>query len=453
MNALNESWVYNGFTIMPEVTMTRFIQRFESHSLHKNLENTFNIIFELLDMESIQSEAVIELDRIKQVCLLLKGTLENCDPNLVYMGHLDSIQNHCLNNVLSYLNSYKNDRNLGHLQNANNHFDSYLPTIAGISIPVLPYEGEGIRESIISIRRSTAQHMRHAEEDFKKVLDAKHEIEEGINQVAATVDVQKSRLDTAIADFQQQFSQAEESRRDKFSTAEEERKKAYDQREVDWAEKFKTFSEDATKAYDQFLAGSTQREKDLQDNFSTNATDILSTLEEYKNKAAKTLNIISNTSMAGGYKEVADEEERSRNNWRRITMAAMILLIGASIWSFLHPFGEGSVWAEIAKRVSIAATFATVASYASRQAKVHLDAERVYRRMELELTSLSPYLVELEDAKRQEILAKMAEQFFGKANVEIVPQNAAQTNPEVQNGNLEILNQLGNLASLINPKK
>lgn len=432
--------------------MTRFIQRFENHPLHTSIENTLNTIDELQDIENIQADAVIELDRIKQLCLLVKGAIENCDPNVVHMGYLDTMQSNCLNTVLSHLNNFKSDRNLAQLQNANNHFDSYIPTISMMMMPILSYEGEGVRESIISIRRSTAQHMRHAEEDYRRVLEAKHEVEQGINQAAATIEIQKSRLDTAIADFQQQFSQAEESRRDKFSATEEERKKAHDQREADWIEKYKSLSDDAAKAYNQFLANSTQKEKDLQDHFSISAAEILTTLEEYKSKAAMTLNIISNTSMAGGYKQVADQEEKSRKNWRIITMVAMVLLIVASVWSFFLPLGDGSIWGEVAKRVSIAATFATVAGYASRQAKIHLDAERSYRRMELELTTLSPYLVELEDQRRQEILAKMAEQFFGKANVDLIQPNTQPT-PEIQNGNLEILSQLGNLLSQIIPKK
>ena len=80
-------------------------------------------------------------------------------------------------------------------------------------------------------------------------------------------------------------------------------------------------------------------------------------------------------------------------------MVAMLLLVIASVWSFAYPIKGNSVWIEVARRVSVAATFATVAGYSARQAKIHLDAERLFRKMELELTSLSPYLVELEDTK------------------------------------------------------
>lgn len=73
--------------------------------------------------------------------------------------------------------------------------------------------------------------------------------------------------------------------------------------------------------------------------------------------------------------------------------------------------------------------------------------------MELELTSLSLYLVELEDALRQEILAKIAEQSFGKANVELVQQSAGQSNQDILGRNLELLKQFENIVSIFNRKK
>ncbi len=193
--------------------------------------------------------------------------------------------------------------------------------------------------------------------------------------------------------------------------------------------------------------------KAKQEEYSSQATNYINTLEDYKNQAAKILNIISNTSMAGGYKQEADREGQSRKFWRTATMISMICLIIASVWSFTHPFGDGSIWTEIARRVFVAATFATVAGYSARQAKIHLDAERLYRRMELELTSLNPYLLELEDTKRQDILAKMAEQFFGRNNVDLVQTNTTQKNQEVSGNLTELSKLLESAQSLLNIKK
>ncbi|WP_066061432.1 hypothetical protein [Neobacillus soli] len=434
--------------------MSRFIDRFENHALHKSLENSINTVNELLEIENAQPDALIELERVKQVLFYLKELLDNCDPNLVHMGYLDSIQNSCINNVLSYLNNFRNDRNISQLHSANNHLDSYIPSMTNIATTKFPHDVEGIRESIVSFRRSAAQHLRNTEEDYRRVAAAKTELEQGFSQVSSTVEVQKGRLDTAISDFQQQFSNSEESRRDKFSQAEEQRKNDFELLESEWDEKFKNLKDGSETTFNEYVASFQDKEKQLQEKFKSQAEQYIQTLEGYKSKAAQVLNIISNTSMAGGYQQVADQEKSSRKFWRTVTMITMGLLVIASIYSFFHPIGDKSIWTEIAKRVSVAATLATVAGYASRQAKIHLDAERRYRRMELELTTLSPYLVELEDEKRKEILANMVDQFFGKANEEQVQGNSSnQSNPEISNSVTELSKLFENVLSLINPKK
>ena len=50
----------------------------------------------------------------------------------------------------------------------------------------------------------------------------------------------------------------------------------------------------------------------LEEQYNDECNQYISTLENYKNEAAKILNIISNTSMAGGYKK-ADHEGKHVN--------------------------------------------------------------------------------------------------------------------------------------------
>ncbi|MED0933061.1 hypothetical protein P4T29_15815 [Bacillus mobilis] len=435
--------------------MSRFVERFETHELHRTLKNIFEIVNELLEREEAetQTETIIELDRVRQVCFNVEGILNNCDPNIVPIGYLDSVNNSLLNYVIPYLHSFRNDRNVTHLHSVNNQLDSLLPTISNFLIQELPSNTEGIRESISSFRRSISQRLRHTEEEFNRIESAGREIEQGLSQVSSTVEMQKSRLDTAISEFQQQFSQAEDVRRQQFSNAEEERRKEYEKKEEKWSEKFRGLAENSEGDIQNFINDLKSRIIKLEEQYNDECNHYIETLENYKNEAAKILNIISNTSMAGGYKKEADHEGKARQLWRTVTMVAMLLLVIASVWSFAYPIKGDSVWIEVARRVSVAATFATIAGYSARQAKIHFDAERLFRKMELELTSLSPYLVELEEAKRQEILAKMAEQFFGKANIETSQTSTTQPTPETFNKITELSKLLENALSLLKDKK
>lgn len=419
--------------------MSRFDQRFENHSVHTTLNQMNSLIKEILELQN-SSDSIIELQRIEQVGTFTQGVLSNCEPSLVVTSFLDNVNTY-LNQVDNYLRNYRNDRNIGHLQNANNSIDSVLQNIASLTIPTTPNDFEGIRKSIVTFRQSIAQHLRHTEEEFNRIAAAKRELENALTQVSSTVENQKSRLDNAIAEYQNQFSQAEVARREQFAQAEAERQDRFVTLEGEWGnivdsneadrieifmenegERSKSFTELAESikdGYNQSLNLFSTKRAELEEEFVLSAKAYLEQMEDYKNQAARNLNMISISSMAGGYQAVANQERGSRKLWRIVTMASMGALAVASIWSFTHPFDQGTIWTELSRRLFIAGTFATLAGYSARQAKIHLDAERRYRRLELELTALNPYLAELEDDKRKAVIEEMAGVFFGQKENEI----------------------------------
>lgn len=430
--------------------MSRFDDRFENHVIHAHLENVLTIL-NTFSEERESSETIVEMERIKQVISAIVDMLSNCDPNLVSIAHLDTISTY-LNNAYVQLSNYSSTRNLTHLQTANSQLDNLLPNLSMILRPISPQEIKGVKKAIVSFRESVTNNLKHAEEDFKKIEDVRIQLEEGLNQVSSTVEIQKSRLDIAIAEFQQQFSQAEDSRRKLFDNflgnSSVENAKNDSERESDYEKAEKLRKEDFESARakneqiinDLFLQFENSS-NELKNEFLGKAENYINILSDYKKQAAQSLNMISISSMAGGYKTVADKESSSLKLWRIITMIAMILLVVASVISFIYPFGDKVIVSEIARRVFVAGAFATIAGYSSRQAKIHLVAERRYRKMELELTALNPYLAELEDVKRQEILEKMTVIFFGRDDTEKDQKESNESNKEV-NGKLSELGKL-----------
>ncbi len=176
--------------------MSRFVDRFEAHELHRTLKNTLEIVNELLEREETetQAEIITELDRMKQVCFNVERILNNCDPNIVHIGYLDSANSNLVNYVIPYLHNFRNDRNVSYLHSVNNQLDSLLPTISNLLIQELPSNTDGIRESITSFRRSISQRLRHTEEEFNRIESVGREIEQGLSQVSSTVEIQKKPI-------------------------------------------------------------------------------------------------------------------------------------------------------------------------------------------------------------------------------------------------------------------
>jgi hypothetical protein len=456
-----------------ESVMSRFDERFENHGIHKDLENIFTLVNDILQEQNLADE-LIEIERIRQITLVINEMLANCDPNLVSIGNLDSINN-SINQTYNNIHNYRGGRNITYLHNANNQLDSILPSLTAILRPIVTQDIEGIRKSIVSFRSFVTQHLRYSEEEFSKIESVKLQLEEGLNQVASTIEIQKGRLDSAIAEYQQQFSQAEETRREQYSQVEEarreqfinfenENKKNIDKSEVDRKSDLRKKEKERVDQYELIVNGMRESSKEylkslsddityLREDYVKNASSSIDTLDDYKKKAAQSLNMISISSMAGGYKTVADDESKSRTLWRWVTMIAMSLLVVASVWSFLHPFNNGSILIEIARRVFVAGTFATVAGYSARQAKMHHDVERKYRKMELELTALNPYLAELEDSKRKEILGNMAGVFFGKSDVGTDHKKTTEPEKEASGNLIEVSKLLEFVQALLPTKK
>ncbi|MGM0879716.1 MAG: hypothetical protein ACQEXQ_01595 [Bacillota bacterium] len=71
------------------------------------------------------------------------------------------------------------------------------------------------------------------------------------------------------------------------------------------------------------------------------------------------------------------------------------LMIGFSVYAFLFTTDKSFSWSVFSGRVFVAATFGVLATYGGRQAGKHQVAERLNRKMELELASIDPYLASM----------------------------------------------------------
>ncbi|MCK9858207.1 hypothetical protein [Paenibacillus sp. ATY16] len=436
--------------------MSRFSERFLNHPIHEQLVLSNTLINDISQLKN-DPDTIVEIDRSKQVILLIQNLINNCDPNLIHLGYLDNINN-SITQTVHYLNNYKNDLNVSHLHNMNFQLDAILPHVSSLLCPVTPKDVEGIQESIISFRASAIENMKKTEIQFKKLANANSELEQGVNQISATVDLQKNRFDEIINNYQEQFKLAEENRLNQFNEAEKLRRENFkarldehrdlsQQNENNRIIQFNDFKNNLEKELSQFKDKNLHLETNykkmnenldalyrkkgdtleaqfqekgnrLEEEYQKIAQMLLNDMEKYKQQAAQNLNMISVSGMAGGYKDEADKEAVSFDNWRRITFISMLILAAASIWIFMHPFTENTMWNELARKIFVVGAIVTITGYSARQAKIHLDAERKYRKMELELKALNPYLAELDDSKRKEVLEKMTNVFFGNKETE-----------------------------------
>lgn len=108
--------------------MSRWIDQFNLHpfqTIWQQLKGDLSIA--KIDDQTVITD-VTELARLKKVVAYIDGMIQSIDPELVPSTTWDSFNDQATN-CDSQIAAYNTNRNIGHLQNANNHADNLLTYI------------------------------------------------------------------------------------------------------------------------------------------------------------------------------------------------------------------------------------------------------------------------------------------------------------------------------------
>ena len=392
--------------------MTPWKQNFESQ---KGLEHVRAATESLSNAttEGLNEDAVGQYARLVKVLKVLEQRFSGLDPELFPTGSWANF-NSWLADVRSNAEHFRQNKNPGHLQNANNSLDGVLKILRPIDLGMPP-------EGIIGISDAATAYQRHANADLEglrraigEASSALEHFRNELNQSKArldqnnqTIEQQKSRLDQSIAEFQKQFSQTEATRSSEFSAALARINK--DSSELqDTLKRQAQDALDRRKAdYEAFLAAEKQ------------ASDANKTfLKTRENEVNEIFGAIGSSSLSGHFKKTADDDCKAANRFRWISlslMSAMVVVGGLAFYQSLkHP--EIS-WQVFAFRLGTTLVLALPAIYAAQESAKHREREKANRKLQLELASIDAYLALFPQAKQFEIKEKLTEKFFGKADL------------------------------------
>jgi hypothetical protein len=213
-----------------------------------------------------------------------------------------------------------------------------------------------------------------------------------ISELTGTIDNQKARLDQAIAEYQAQFSAAQEAR----AVAAEE---ARSTQQTSFDEALRVINE---KADTDFAARSDAAQAVI---------DHLNTLRE---DAERTTNAIGMAGMAGGYKLDGDQQKHNADLLRVIAIIGLALTAFVAFLALVTSHSNGQLdYKSFSAKLIVSATIGSIAAYAIVQSAHHRERERQDRQLQIELASIDAYLALMSNEQRNEIKAKLAEAWFG----------------------------------------
>lgn len=287
----------------------------------------------------------------------------------------------------------------------------------------------GVRESVTDMRRSMGQLVRHLREEADASAAEVKALRSATETLKTEIQNREVRLDNAVQRVQDTFAETQATRATEFQKLvqrlEDEWKQSEETREdlvTDAIQTFETASQAAVAKTQADLAKALDDAKAEWSAFETTTgkegRDLLVALGEQRDEAVKIVGLIAQTGMAGGFQQNANAERKAATTWAIVATVALIGLVGLSSWFAIAAVNaEESTtihWEMIIAKLVVTFSLAGLAGYAGRESSHHRVAERRYRQAELELSTLSPFLGDLEETDRHAMLKQFAERFFGQ---------------------------------------
>ncbi len=377
--------------------------RFTGHAVNGLTDQLAQVVANGQERKDNDAPMVTALSRLSKVITVVRGTLDSVDPELAPVAQLTPLQQ-ALEKCLNEANSFANNGNIQHLNNANRHADNVLQAM--IPFRVLAPEGAELGQQLGNYQREIEAHLQTVDER-RASLDAslgtlETRAQETVDELAA----QKSRTDAALNQVQEQFATAEQARQQAVTDAEEKRQQVF-------AEAVLKREEEAKAAVD--------AEKARFDASRTATAEIaeasLTELQEHLAKAEKLVHAIGATGMVGGYQEQANDAQTKARFWRAVTVGVMAGIVGFAFFAFVALLGEEVKLEQFLGRTFPALCLGILAAFASKQAEKFDERERRNRQTELELASIDPYLVGLPEVEQNRLKGMLASRLFGQPDL------------------------------------
>ena len=384
-----------------------------------------NIVFEKLEQlqNRLQEDEVrekIELDWLSfydSFVEYISERLKITVPVLVQEAELNALASE-LEAGLAQINAFLGNNNIGHLNNANNNFNSALNRIRNFPLPI-PKGKFNFSKEIANFEKVVSEKYALIEQEndefddrltqLNSLLESKQQKIDELNQLLVQKQSEITNLTTNFTAelnnikiaANQQFQQEKTKFRQEFDV---EKQAFLNEKEI-----LKSEFETERETYEKEVS-------ELKENISKNTTKLIEELETKLKESKKLVNVIGNIGATGNYQKIADYHKGQANMWRWIALGFMVILVGLLIWTIYHITGGEFNWKVAIVRIVAFSALLYPATYASKESGKHRKLENINRKSELDIASISPFIEILPDEKKQEIKEKMVEKFFGNNN-------------------------------------
>ncbi len=410
--------------------MTSWDDRFEGHevwgeldALRETLDDAAHAAHEAKDAEAVEA-----LERLKAVAQYVKGSLDQADPFLVSGQTLDQIQG-TASNATQSVQQYVETGELSHIspapatKNAAFYGDRMLRFAAEVPGPGPREEIGSLQRDATSFRQSVGQLIHNLQSEVEAVnsqaASSLEELQEEVEELEGTIssrikaveNATREKQDTLTSEISDELQQLEKDvnhQQQRISDALDRFENSFETSEEERREDFNQLKSELNNDTDKLIKEIRNRGEEFIDE-----------MEQSRDKVNNMMNLIAASGRARGFEKQADYERYAGYGWRGIAVLAMCGLIWASYWLVTEDvFARQFEWQGFLGKLTLLGTIGVLAAYAVRQGREHLRRERINRQLQLELTSIDPYLAELPSETRHEIMERMVDRWYGNLPVD-----------------------------------
>jgi hypothetical protein len=378
--------------------MTKWDDRVAAHDavrLLTELETT------LEGLESKDASEAEDLERLKRVTSHLRGVVDNVDAQLLTLEALNNLASP-LQSIATSIQAWVDEEDGQYLAQANTYADQALNVAVPVSLGAAS-DGEGLRRSAESFRRSAGQLVRGLSDDVDAskahLLESRDELSAEMEKLQSSV----GEINTRLQQQQETVDKQSASQAQEFQTAQQERSALFEKGIAG-----------QTAEFDKALAAAIEKSEQGVAALGVRGTAIVEEMEEQKDKAEKLLDAIGRTGTEFGFKEYAETEKGEANRWRWVAVASLVAIVGIGFWVLVsaHRAVEIDLSLSLLKLV-VTLPLGALAAYAGRQSHQHRQNETATRMLHLDIAAIDPYIALLPEGEQHLIKAEMARRIFG----------------------------------------
>ena len=405
--------------------MSTWSDKFQAHPFLGIWKTLIDLSHDDALIEDLNEDSIQDIARIRKVITYINGIVKNIDPELFPFNLLNNIQNQT-QSCFNELNAFKGNKNIAHLQNANNQIDAIISIFHQTPAALYSISTENIEEAVSvygeTINSYINKYKENTDDGISELNNRLEELAENITEKEQKLIALETELKTVTQTIQQQTSE--------FNTQ-------YQASEKERDENFNKLFEQHDSDVD------TEFEK-----LTTKSSKIIEVLVKLQDDASKVYGVTINTLQAGAYSSYANDEKGTAN-WLRISASILMLIaVGFLVVPELIQMLDTTVeykldWKKILGRVPLSLILFVPAFYFAKESGKHRNNEVANRRRQHILTTLDPYIELMDPKKAEDLKIHVAKTIFSEAST-----SGDDGDKETSN----IISQLANLAKQIKGK-